>query len=68
MQEKYKSSYNLLIDQEQSEDEDEDIIDRDEGKVQVILQSIDQEWDGTVRSMTNQDSFRKNMSKYDISI
>ena len=35
MKEKYKSSYNLLIDQEQGEDEDEDIIDRDEGKVDV---------------------------------
>ena len=43
MKEKYKSSYNLLIDQEQSEDEDEDedIIDRDEGKVQVFIQSTD---------------------------
>ena len=41
MKEKYKSSYNLLIDQEQGEDEDEDIIDRDEEKVQVFIQSTD---------------------------
>ena len=41
MKEKYKSSYNLLIDQEQGEDDDEDIIDRDEEKVQVFIQSTD---------------------------
>ena len=70
MTEKQQSSYNLLIDQEQGEDDDEDIIDRDDGKVQVIIQSTDQdqEQDGTVRSMTNRDSFRKNMLKvrYDL--